>query len=101
MVWDETRVLEAKVGEYVVVAKRKGDRWFIGGITNNSEKVREFKVNLDFLNAGKAYRMTAFEDGINADRQAMDYRCVSADVTKGEELTLRLVRNGGFAAVIE
>lgn len=101
VVWDETRVLEAKVGEYVVVAKRKGDRWFIGGITNNSEKVREFKVNLDFLNAGKTYRMKAFEDGINADRQAMDYRCVSADVTKGEELTLRLVRNGGFAAVIE
>ena len=99
--WDETVALEAKAGEYVIVAKRKGDKWFIGGITNNGEKEREFTINLDFLNKDRSYRMTSFEDGINAGRQAMDYRCKSSQVKAGEQLTVKMVRNGGFAAVIE
>ena len=99
--WDETKVLEAKVGEYVIVAKRKGDKWFIGGITNNNEKERSFEVSLDFLNAGKSYQMTSFEDGINAGRQAMDYRKNEYTITKDEKIKLKMVRNGGWAAVIE
>ena len=83
------------------MAKRKGDKWFIGGITNNGEKEREFTINLDFLNKDRSYRMTSFEDGINAGRQAMDYRCKSSQVKAGEQLTVKMVRNGGFAAVIE
>lgn len=99
--WDETKVLEAKVGEYVIVAKRKGDKWFIGGITNNNEKERSFEVSLDFLNTGKSYQMISFEDGINAGRQAMDYRKKDSSVKKGEKITIKMVRNGGWAAVIE
>ena len=99
--WDETVALEAKAGEYVIVAKRKGDKWFIGGITNNGEKEREFTINLDFLNKDRSYQMTSFEDGINAGRQAMDYRCKSSQVKAGEQLTVKMVRNGGFAAIIE
>lgn len=99
--WDETVALEAKAGEYVVVAKRKGDKWFIGGMTNNGEKECEFTIKLDFLNKDRSYQMTSFEDGINAGRQAMDYRCKSAQVKAGEQLTIKMVRNGGFAAVIE
>ena len=99
--WDETVVLEAKVGEYVVVAKRKGDRWFIGGMTNNEEEEREFTIKLDFLSKDRFYQMTSFEDGINAGRQAMDYRCKSSQVKVGEQLSIKMVRNGGFAAVIE
>lgn len=99
--WDETKVLEAKVGEYVIVAKRKGDKWFVGGITNNNEKERSFEVSLDFLNAGKSYQMTSFEDGINAGRQAMDYRKNEYTITKDEKIKLKMVRNGGWAAVIE
>ncbi|QIK53947.1 glycoside hydrolase family 97 protein [Dysgonomonas sp. HDW5B] len=99
--WDETKVLEAKVGEYVIVAKRKGDKWFIGGITNNNEKERSFEVSLDFLNPGKSYQMTSFEDGINAGRQAMDYRKNEYTITKDEKIKLKMVRNGGWAAVIE
>lgn len=100
-IWDETKVLEAKVGEYVIVAKRKGDKWFVGGITNNNEKERSFEVSLDFLNAGKSYQMTSFEDGINAGRQAMDYRKNEYTITKDEKIKLKMVRNGGWAAVIE
>lgn len=99
--WDETVALEAKAGEYVIVAKRKGDKWFIGGIANNGEKEREFTIKLDFLNRGRSYQMTSFEDGINAGCQAMDYRCKSSQVKVGELLTVKMVRNGGFAAIIE
>lgn len=99
--WDETVALEARAGEYLLVAKRKGDKWYIGGITNNAEKQREFTVKLDFLKEGRSYRMTSFEDGINAGRQAMDYRCKSSQVKSGDSFTVRMVRNGGFAAVVE
>ena len=72
--WDETIALAAEVGEVAVVAKRKGDKWFIGGMTNNNKDVREIDICLDFLNDGRNYKMTSFKDGINAGRQAMDYR---------------------------
>ena len=97
--WDETRVLAAEAGQYAVVAKRKGDRWFIGGITNG--KAREFNLSLDFLQAGKTYRMTSFTDGINADRQAMDYRCTESRTDAAQTLHIQMARNGGFAAVLE
>ena len=99
--WDETVALEAKAGEYAIIAKRKGDKWFIGGMTNNGQTELEFAVKLDFLKKDRAYQMTSFEDGINAGRQAMDYRCKSSQVKNGDVLTVKMVRNGGFAAVIE
>lgn len=99
--WDETLPLEAKVGEYAIVAKRKGDKWYIGGMTNNKEKERTFTINLDFLNSAKNYKMTSFEDGINAGRQAMDYRKNELLVKKGNAIQIKMVKNGGFAAIIE
>lgn len=99
--WDETIALAAEVGEVAVVAKRKGDKWFIGGMTNNSKDVREIDICLDFLNDGRNYKMTSFKDGINADRQAMDYRRNESSVKKNDIIKIKMVRNGGFAAVIE
>lgn len=99
--WDETIALEAKVGEYAIVAKRKGDKWYIGGMTNNQQKERVFDIALDFLPEGKACKVTSFEDGINANRQAMDYRKKEQTLKKGDVLRIRMARNGGFAAVIE
>ncbi|RZK21359.1 MAG: glycoside hydrolase family 97 protein [Pedobacter sp.] len=98
--WDETIALEAKVGELAVVAKRKDKKWFIGGINNDAEKTRKISLNLDFLEAGKTYNMTYFEDGINAARQAMDYRKKTIAVKKGDKIDVQMVRNGGYAAVI-
>lgn len=98
--WDETIALEAKAGEYAIVAKRKGEQWYIGGMTNNRERERVFNISLDFLQEGKNYLMTSFEDGINADHQAMDYRKQEQSLKKGNHITVRLARNGGFAAVI-
>lgn len=99
--WDETIALVAEAGEVAVVAKRKGDKWFIGGMTNNHKNVREMEISLDFLNSGKSYKMTSFTDGINAGRQAMDYRRNESSVRKNDKIKIKMVRNGGFAAVIE
>jgi alpha-glucosidase len=99
--WDETVALKSQAGEYALVAKRKGNKWYIGGMTNNSEKVREFDIPLNFLETGKNWHMTSFEDGANAGRQAMDYRKKEARVAAGEILHIKMVRNGGFAAVLE
>lgn len=99
--WDETKALVANAGQIAVVAKRKGQKWFIGGITNNQETTREVELNFDFLEKGKTYTMTYFEDGINAGRQAMDYRRKTAQVKAGDKMTIKMVRNGGFAAILQ
>lgn len=99
--WDETVVLEAKAGQYAIVAKRKGLKWFIGGITNNAEKERTFKLNLNFLKSGQSYKVTSFEDGINAGYQAMDYRKKSYNIKNTDVIEVKMVKNGGWAAVLE
>ena len=97
--WDELRVLHAECGEQLVVARRKGDRWYIGGIT--AEKPFEMRLSLDFLPSGRQYRMTSFEDGVNADLQAMDYRRRVRQVDASSSIEIRMTRNGGWAAVLE
>lgn len=100
--WDETRAVAAKAGDYAVVAKRKDGKWFVGAMNGaNDPAWREIEISLDFLDEGREYRMTWFEDGINAPRQAMDYRKKSRNVVKGDKITLKLARNGGWAGVIE
>ncbi|MFW6268063.1 MAG: glycoside hydrolase family 97 protein [Marinilabiliaceae bacterium] len=99
--WDETKVINAEVGESLIVAKRKGDKWFIGGITNGGENERTFEVSLDFLENNGKYTLTSFEDGVNAGYQAMDYIKNTREVQSNDVLTIKMVRNGGWAAVIE
>ena len=99
--WDETHAIDAKVGEYLIVAKRKGNKWYVAGITNSKERERNFSISLDFLPAGKTYKMTSYEDGYNAHTVALDYRKKVSGVSSATKLNIRMVRNGGFAAVIE
>ncbi len=99
--WDETRVLAAEAGQYVIVAKRKGNKWFLGGMANNDRPTRELDVTFDFLPEGQTLSLTSFEDGINAGRQAMDYRKKTISVKKGDSYHVVMVRNGGWAGVIE
>ena len=97
-VWDETRCLSAKAGEYLVVAKRKGQKWFVGAITNGTS--RDLTLSLSFLASGN-HKLTAFKDGVNADYQAMHYNKTEQSVTSGTSLNIHLAKNGGWAAVIE
>lgn len=92
--WDETRVLAARAGEYYVVAKRKGQKWYIGAITGGQPQ--ELTITLDFLSGSG--RLTNFEDGVNAHRIAVDYRCQQQTVKPGDKLILHLARNGGWCA---
>lgn len=96
--WDDTRVLAAEAGQYIVMAKRRGDKWFIGGITN--DKGRELDVTLDFLPDDAEFEMISFVDGVNAGTMAMDYLQKKSVVNKGTKLHIRMVGNGGFAAAI-
>lgn len=98
--WDETRALQAKFGEYLIIAKRNGRKWFVAGICNGKENTRHFKIPLDFLSAGN-HSMTIVTDGFNAGNQAMDYRLNKQEVTSSTVLDITMVRNGGFTAIIE
>ena len=97
--WDETRVLAAEAGQYCVTAKRKGDKWYVGGITNSKE--RDLQIKLDFLPAGKEYRMVSFADGANAHIIAMDYIRQESKVSNTTTLSIHMTRNGGWCARIE
>ena len=100
--WDETRALRAEAGKHVVVAKRKGAKWYLGAIrAGDDPQDAEFEIPLDFLAGDRDYRMTSFEDGINAFRQAMDYRKKERQVRRGDMIAVRMARNGGWTAVIE
>ncbi len=97
-VWDETRVLDARIADYVLIARRRGAEWFLGAITDWSP--RELDVDLAFLPAGK-FQLTEWRDGLNADRHADDYRKASQSVTAATRLRIRLAEGGGWAARIE
>ncbi|MBP3689066.1 MAG: glycoside hydrolase family 97 protein [Bacteroidaceae bacterium] len=96
--WDQTRCLAAQAGKYVVVARRKGAKWYVSGITGNTPV--ELDVSLDFLGEGR-HRMTVFRDGCNAGYQAMHYNQSVQTVDRHTALKVTMARNGGFAAEID
>jgi len=94
-VWDETKVLAAEIGDYVVIARRNGRDWYIGAMTDWTP--RDAEIDLSFLPAG-SFRMTSFADGPNADRSGSDYKKSVQSVDKNSRLKVRLMGGGGFAA---
>jgi alpha-glucosidase len=96
--WDETKILYGKVGEYVAVARRSGDTWYIGGI--NNWDARDVDVDLSFIGLGE-HSIDMFTDGINADRNAEDFQHSTTTVGSGKILKIHLAPGGGFAAKIK
>ena len=100
--WAKTVVPDAKIGDYVVIARkdRKSDNWFVGGITN--ENAREITFQLSFLDKGAKYRAKIFRDGKGADYKTNPYPIIieSMDVTSDTNLTLSLAPGGGTAIMI-
>ncbi|MBM4161390.1 MAG: glycoside hydrolase family 97 protein [Ignavibacteria bacterium] len=94
-VWDETRALDAKVGEYLTVARKKGEDWFVGSMTDWTP--RDIEINLRFLPRGK-YQATIYADGPNAHRYASDYRKERREVSRSDVLRIHLAPGGGWAA---
>ena len=97
VVWDETKVLKASVGEYVVVARRSGDTWYIGGMVG--KKGQKFDINLDFIEGKRT--MTSWEDGVNVDMNAQDVARRVKKVKRGDTITIDMYDGGGFAAIIK
>ncbi len=98
-VWRQSIPLEAKVGEYVVMARESADgTWYVAAMTDSSG--REFTVNLDFLPEGK-YMVEAWQDGINAGKNANDYRVGIFEMENTEKLRLSLCGEGGYIAKIK
>jgi alpha-glucosidase len=97
VVWDDIKVLQAKVGDYLLLARRSGKEWFVGGLTNWDQ--RDFEIDLTFLEKG-SYVIDIFQDGINADRFAQDYKHTSVDIQSGTKMNIHLAPGGGWAARI-
>ncbi len=96
-VWDETKVLQAKVSDYIAVARRSGEHWFVGAMTDNES--RSMELDFSFLGEG-TYNMEIFEDGTNAHRNGNDYKRRTEQITKGDLLKIQMAPGGGWAARI-
>ena len=96
--WDDLKVLDAKIGEYTILARKNKDEWFIGAISN--WEPREFEINFDFLDDGQ-YQIEYIEDGINADTRAIDYQRKTKTVTNKDIHTINLAPSGGWLARIK
>ncbi|UCG88420.1 MAG: glycoside hydrolase family 97 catalytic domain-containing protein, partial [Gemmatimonadota bacterium] len=97
-VWDETRALSAQVGDWVAVARRRGEQWYVGAMTDWTE--REIELDLSFLGDG-TWSAVIFEDGVNAARSATDYRRLERQVSAGQSMTIHLAPGGGWVARFE
>ena len=96
--WDDTKVLEGSIGEYISIARKKGDCWYVGSITNNDE--RKFRLPLDFLDADKTYELTLYTDGGNKVNTRTHVNIQTQTVTGKTVLKLHLLPRGGCAMTI-
>jgi alpha-glucosidase len=96
--WYDTKVLDAKVGEHLAMARKtKNGDWYIGAMNDWTE--RSLSLNLSFLEAGD-YQVEIFEDGINANNAAMDYKRLQQTVTSKTVFVANLAKGGGWVAKI-
>jgi alpha-glucosidase len=96
-VWDETRVVDAGVSDYILLARKSGTRWYAAALTD--WQPRELDLNLNFLDSG-TYRITIYSDGVNAARYASDYRVERSSVSPDDTIKIRMAGGGGWVAVI-
>ena len=96
-VFDETVALAGDVGEYVAIARKKNNIWYVGAMTNWT--ARDIEINFSFLGKGN-YEAEIFKDGINADRDATDYKKENIKITADQKLKIHLAPGGGWAARI-
>jgi alpha-glucosidase len=96
-VWDQTRSIDGRIGEYIILARQKDGVWYVGGMTNWDK--RDVTVDLSFLGEGN-FEADIFKDGINADRAARDYKHETVAVPSSKQLKLTMMPGGGFAVKI-
>jgi alpha-glucosidase len=92
--WDETKIIDGKVGEYIITARQKGNEWFVGGMSNWTP--RDIAIKFDFLDGSGNYKATICKDGVNADRYAADYILSDTTLQKNDVMKIHLAPGGGF-----
>lgn len=97
-VFDKTTVIDGQIGSHIVTLRQKGDTFYLGGMTCWDE--HDADVALSFLPKGTTYKATLLTDGVNADRNAEDYRLDSRQVTAADSLQLHMASGGGFVVVL-
>lgn len=99
--WDNIKVLNGKIGDYVTIARKKKDSWYIGSITD--ENKREFTFHLDFLDEKLNYEAIIYADGPEADWKSnpLAYTIEKKLVKKDDEFVIKLAAGGGQAVVIK
>ena len=93
-VWDQTKALDGKVGEYAVIARRSGDDWYVGGLNNWNQ--RQVEIDLSFLPEGQ-YELVNMVDGYRANVIARDFRIVKQSVDSSKKVKVTMAQGGGFA----
>ncbi len=96
-VWDETKVLDAKVSDYILVARRSGETWYVGAMTDWDP--RTLDLDLSFLGAGN-YEINIWKDGVNAAKHAADFKQEKMNVTSASKMKINMAPGGGWAAII-
>lgn len=96
---DSTFIASGELGKYIVTVRKKDVNWYIGGMTNWDE--RDVQLDFSFLPEGMSYTAVLFKDGVNANKQAEDYRKETIRIDKDSRLTLYLASGGGFAMKLE
>ncbi len=96
-VWDETKILAGELGEYIITARRSGEKWYIGALTDWNS--RDLEVDFSFLGEGE-WSVRAFADGVNADKKATDYKVTTTRVANDSIINVHLAPGGGWAAVV-
>lgn len=96
---DSTFIASGELGKYIVTVRKKDVNWYIGGMTNWDE--RDVQLDFSFLPEGMSYTAVLFKDGVNANKQAEDYRKETICINKDSRLTLHLASGGGFAMKLE
>ena len=97
-VWDKTVVLKAKVSDYLMIARKNGNDWYIGGMTDWDE--RDLQLDLSFLPKGYNYEMTLYQDGINVNRIATDFKQIKLTVNHTYSERIHLAKGGGLAVML-
>lgn len=95
-VWDDTKVVDGAIGEYVIIARRSGSIWYVGGITNAN--ARTLILDCSFLNPRQQYKATIYTDNMQSEDKVEIY---TRKVSSKDKLTLNLKGSGGFALIIE
>lgn len=97
--WDETVVLEAAISDYAIIARRKGEDWYVGAMTDWT--ARDFSLDLSFLGDGN-YQLESMADGKNADRYATDYwRAIQEEVNQNSNINIQLASGGGWVGIFK